>query len=240
MKHIFIAGLLFVFTLVMPSCKEEEPQPGSKFSGRLLESCDNPSALGSRTLEIWEDARPLSGNDSSAEKFIASAQTDDGGFFVFRYDFDTVPMSLRLKNANNETVILAKGVFGWHNYINTFNNIVADVLEKGNKARIVINLHMPGGWGNGDSVVYRIADPNKAGGYQHIFRYGAAINDTVSDVRAFTRMMDNQLRPTPLDRKFVFPVNADFYVSGSKVSKVFWVPTTTCAGDSLHVFRLQM
>jgi hypothetical protein len=52
--------------------------------------------------------------------------------------------------------------------------------------------------------------------------------------------MENQEKATALDKKFSFPVKADFYLSGSKVSKNYWIPTNTCKGDSLHVFRIKL
>lgn len=240
MKKINLVILCAGLFLFQNSCKEIEPEPGNKVSGRLLEECDNPVALSGKFIELWEDARPLNGNDSTKEKFISATQTDDKGLFVFNHDFDSVPMSLRFNDGANGTIYLARGIFGWHNYINTFNNIVADLLVKGNKTKFVFNLETPGGWKNGDSVIFRIDAPNKIGGYSHIYRFGGNRNDTVQDIRAFTRVMENQEKATALDKKFSFPVKADFYLSGSKVSKNYWIPTNTCKGDSLHVFRIKL
>lgn len=239
MKKALVVLVTLVALCFQHACKEEDPEPGTKLSGRLLVDCDNPTALPGKQLELWEDARPISGTDSTPEKFITSTTTDGGGYFVFNYKFDSVPMSVRLADEGGGTLYLARGIFGWHNYINTFNSIVADVLQKGNKAKFIFNLQMPGGWTTGDSVVYRIDAPNKAGGYRHVFKFGENLNDTVSDIRAFTRVMDNQSRVTPLDRRFSFPIKADFYLSGLKMSKEYWIPTITCKGDSLHVFRFQ-
>ena len=234
-KAILIAFTTCVFFLQF--CKDPEPEPGINFSGRLMTECSQVEVVPNVILDLWEDER-VRGNDTIKEKKIMSATTDANGYFLFRHTFDSVPMSLRMSDGNNGYINLAQGIFGIYSYIETYNNIVADVLSKGNKANITVVLNKPSQWQTGDSVSYSIASPNYAGGYLFTFKEGSPNSDVVTNVRAFTRIMQFERNKTELQKKFSFQLHADWYLGGQKVSKSYWIPTTTCMGDSMHTFQL--
>lgn len=224
--------------LFLQNCKDPEPEPGINFSGRLMTECDNVDVVPNVNLELWEDTRVV-GNDTIKEKLVLSKVTDANGYFVFRHTFDSVPMSLRMSDGNNGHIKLAQGIFGIYSYVETFNNIVADVLSKGNKANFTVVFNKPSQWQTGDSVKYSIAAPNFAGGYNFTFNDASPNADIINNVRAFTRIMQFERSKTELQKKFSFQLHADWYLGGQKVSKSYWIPTTTCMGDSMHVFQLK-
>lgn len=235
-KAILIA---FATTLLLlQNCKDQEPEPGINFSGRLMTECENVDVVPNASLELWEDTR-IVGSDTIKERKVLSSTTDLNGYFIFRHTFDSIPMSLRMSDGNNGYINLAQGVFGIYSYIETFNNIVADVLSKGNKANFTVVLNKPSQWQAGDSVIYSIAAPNFAGGYSKIFNNASTNSDIVNNVRAFTRIMQFERSKTELQKKFSFQLYADWYLGGQKVSKSYWIPTSTCMGDSMHVFQLK-
>ncbi len=234
------AILLFLATtsLFLQNCKDPEPEPGINFSGRLLTDCATIEVVPNTNLELWEDAR-IVGNDTIKEKMIMAKTTDGNGYFLFRHTFDSVPMSLRMSDGNNGYINLAQGIFGIYSTVETFNNIVADVLSKGNKANFSVVLNKPTQWQAGDSVTYSIANPNFDGGYSFTFTDATSNTNVVNNVRAFTRIMQYERSKTELQKKFSFKLSADWHLGGTKVTKSYWIPTTTCMGDSMHVFQLK-
>jgi hypothetical protein len=235
-KAILIAFAIAL--LFLQNCKDPEPEPGINFSGRLMTECENVDVVPNTNVELWEDTR-VAGNDTIIEKKVASAITDANGYFLFRHTFDSMPMSLRMSDGNNGYIKLAQGVFGIYSYVETFNNIVADVLSNGNKSNFTVVLNKPSQWQTGDSVKYSIAAPNLAGGYNFTFNDASPNTDIVNNVRAFTRIMQFERSKTELQKKFSFQLHADWYLGGQKASKSYWIPTTTCMGDSMHVYQLK-
>lgn len=236
LTRIFLA--LGLFSLTLQNCKDPEPEPGVNFSGRLLVDCSNPAAVAGAELSLWENARILSPGDTLPARFIGKTTTDNEGYFLFRYTFDSVPMSLIMKDKDGAEEILASGVFGIHNIINTWNNTVADILKDGNMAKGKFEITPPSSWSAGDSVVITLSTKYKKGGFSTTIYHGSNQSALVDSIRAFNRVMDNQDKLSDRDRKFCFPVNATWYTSGNATQKSYLIPTQTCQPDLEHLFKL--
>ncbi len=238
MKLSGILMALCTFSLLLQNCKDPEPAPGVNFSGRLLVDCEHPEPVSGVVLSIWENTRILGPGDTLPAKLIGNTTTDADGYFVYRYTFDSVPMSLIMKDKDGEEVILASGVFGIHNIINSWNNTVADLLRDGNIAKGKFEITPPSSWSSGDSVVISLSHKHKPGAFSTTMYHGQMQSVLVEGIRAFNRVMDNQDKLTIRDRKFCFPVTATWYASGKPTEKTYLIPTQTCQPDLEQLFHI--